>query len=120
VRQVLTVPRVLLGGGEGSGLFDAKPMTDLVQREISWRAVSRVLRRRILRALTISCTEVSTGRTVVFMQMSPDCAMPTHAPPRTLFRSDRIGPQHALASAAIPLLFPPVRIDNELYLDGGL
>ena len=41
-------------------------------------------------------------------------------PPRTLFRADRIGPQHALASAAIPLLFPPVRIDDELYLDGGL
>src|ERR1019366_8392249 len=36
------------------------------------------------------------------------------------FRADRIGPHHALASAAIPLLFPPVRIDGELHLDGGL
>ena len=37
-----------------------------------------------------------------------------------LCRADRIGPHHALASAAIPLLFPPVRIDGELHLDGGL
>ena len=74
----------------------------------------------MLRALTVSCTEVSTGRTVVFMQTSPDLTIPAAAPPRTLFRADRIGPQHALASAAIPLLFPPVRIDGELYLDGGL
>jgi NTE family protein len=63
---------------------------------------------------------VSTGRTVVFMQTSPDLTVPAAVPPRTLFRSDRIGPHHALASAAIPLLFPPVRIDGELHLDGGL
>ncbi|MGD0675905.1 MAG: patatin-like phospholipase family protein [Polyangiaceae bacterium] len=120
VKQVLTLPRVLLGGGEGSGLFDVRPMADLVQREISWRAVARCLRRGMVRALTVSCTEVSTGRTVVFMQVAPELTLPTHAPPRTLFRAARVGPQHALASAAIPMLFPPVRIDGELYLDGGL
>jgi len=120
LRQVISLPRVLLGGPEGSGLFDVTPMAELVQREISWRAVSRCLRKNVLRALTVSCTEVSTGRTVVFMQTSPNLTIPSAAPPRTLFRADRIGPQHALASAAIPLLFPPVRIDDELYLDGGL
>lgn len=120
VRQVVSLPRVLFGGGGGHGLFDVRPMADIVQREISWRAVSRCLRKRMFRALTVSCTEVSTGRTVVFMQVSPDTAIPLVAPPRTLLRADRIGPHHALASAAIPLLFPPVRIDDELYLDGGL
>jgi NTE family protein len=120
IRQVVSLPRVLLGGGDGYGLFDVRPMAELVQREISWRAVSRVLRKRMLRALTISCTEMSTGRTVVFMQVSPDLTVPSTAPPRTLFRAARVGPHHALASAAIPLLFPPVHIDDELYLDGGL
>jgi NTE family protein len=121
VRQVVSLPRLLLGGTkDGTGLFDVRPMADLVQREISWRAVARCLRRRQLRALTVSTTEVSTGRTVVFMQTSPDSVIPTTAPPRTLYRADHIGPHHALASAAIPFLFPPVRIDSELYLDGGL
>jgi NTE family protein len=121
LRQFVSLPRLLLGGtAEGTGLFDVRPMADLVQREISWRAVTRCLRRRLLRALSVSCTEVSTGRTVVFMQTSPDAVIPGTAPPRTLFRADRIGPPHALASAAIPILFPPVRIDRELYLDGGL
>ena len=121
LRQVVSIPRLLLGGGaDGTGLFDVTPMADLVQREISWRAVSRCLRRHQLRALSVSCTELSHGRTVVFMQTSPDLVIPSTAPPRTLFRADRIGPHHALASAAIPLLFPPVRIDDELYLDGGL
>jgi NTE family protein len=121
VRQIIGIPRLLLGGGgKGAGIFDVTPMSDLVHREISWRAVTRVLRRRQLRALSISTTEVATGRTVVFMQVSPDLVIPATAPPRTLFRADHIGPQHALASAAIPLLFPPVQIGNELYLDGGL
>jgi NTE family protein len=121
LRQVVSMPRVLLGGGgAGHGLFDVRPMAQIVEREISWRAVSRCLRKGTLRALTVSCTEVSTGRTVVFMQVSPGLAIPENAPPRTLLRAGRIGPQHALASAAIPLLFPPVRIDDELYLDGGL
>jgi NTE family protein len=121
LRQVVSLPRLLLGGTpNGTGLFDVRPMADLVSREISWRAVTRSLRRRKLRALSVSCTEVSTGRTVVFMQTSPDTIVPSAAPPRTLFRADRIGPPHALASASIPILFPPVRIDGELYLDGGL
>lgn len=120
-RQFAGIPRLLMGGGlEGTGLFDVRPMAELVQREISWRAVSRAMRRKHLRALTVSTTEVNTGRTVVFMQTAPDVDIPRTAPPRTLFKSDHIGPHHALASAAIPLLFPPVRIDNELYLDGGL
>jgi NTE family protein len=120
MRQMIGLPKLLLGGGQGTGLFDVRPMAELVQREISWRALARTLRRRQLRALTVSTTEVGTGRTVVFMQTSPDVVIPSTAPPRTLFRADHIGPPHALASAAIPLLFPPVKIDDELYLDGGL
>jgi NTE family protein len=120
-KQVIGLPRLAFGGlGDGNGLFDVRPMAELISKEISWRAVTRTLRRRLLRALSVSTTEVSTGRTVVFVQTGPDVAMPAHPPPRTLFRADHIGPHHALASAAIPLLFPPVRVDDELYLDGGL
>jgi NTE family protein len=120
-RQLSGLPRLLMGGGVmGTGLFDVTPMAELVQREVSWRALARALRKKQLRALTVSTTEVSTGRTVVFMQTAPDVDIPQTAPPRTLFRAAHIGPHHALASAAIPMLFPPVKIDDELYLDGGL
>ena len=120
LRHALSLPRMLLGGGEGTGIFDAKPMTELLQKEISWRSISRCLRRGHLQALSVSTTEVATGRTVVFMHTSPHLTIPSLAPPRTLFRAARIGPEHALASGAIPLIFPPVKIDDHLYLDGGL
>src|SRR4029079_14477519 len=36
-RQLGGIPRLLLGGGEmGTGLFDVRPMAELVQREVSW------------------------------------------------------------------------------------
>lgn len=120
-RQLGGLPRLIMGGGiDGTGLFDVRPMAELVQREVSWRALARSLRKKRLHALTVSTTEVSTGRTVVFMQTAPDVEIPSTAPPRMLFRAEHIGPHHALASAAIPMLFPPVKIDDELYLDGGL
>jgi NTE family protein len=119
-RQAWSLPRVLFGGGNGAGIFDVSPMAKLVQREIPWRAITRTMKSGLLKALSVSATEVATGRTVIFMQTGPYTSLPTRAPPRTLIRADRIGPQHALASAAIPLLFPPVQLGNQLYVDGGV
>ncbi len=119
--QAFGLPRVLLGGGTRTvGIFDVTPMAKLIEREIPWRAISRTLRRGYLSALSVSATEMTAGRTVIFMQTGPDGTLPTTAPPRTLLRGAHIGPLHALASAAIPILFPPVRIGRELYMDGGV
>jgi len=120
VRQAMLLPRVLTGGGGGAGIFDVRPLVKLASREVNWRSISRSLRSGHLQTLSVSATEVRSGRTVVFMQTGPDGALPTTTPPRTVIRADRIGPHHALASAAIPVLFPPVKIGHELYVDGGL
>jgi NTE family protein len=121
LKQAMSMHRVVLGGGaEAAGLFDVTPMAQLIEREIPWRAVARTLRHGHLSALSVSATEVSSGRTVIFMQTGPDGTLPTTAPPRTVIRGALIGPLHALASAAIPILFPPVRIGRELFMDGGV
>lgn len=121
MRQALSIPRLLIGGGDsGVGLFDVTPMARLIEREVPWRAIARTLRHGHLGALSVSATEVGTGRTVIFMQTGPDGALPSQAPPRTVIRGAHIGPLHALASAAIPLIFPPVRIGEDLYMDGGV
>ncbi len=121
LRQAMAMHRVVLGGGsEAAGLFDVTPMARLIEREIPWRAIARTLRHGHLSALSVSATEVASGRTVIFMQTGPDGTLPTTAPPRTIIRGALIGPLHALASAAIPILFPPVRIGRELFMDGGV
>jgi NTE family protein len=120
MRQAVALPRVLAGGTEGSGIFDVTPMARLIEREVPWRSIARTLRSGALSVLAVSATEVSAGRTVLFMQTAPSAALPSVAPPRTVIRPAVIGPVHALASAAIPLLFPPVRIGRELFMDGGV
>lgn len=121
LRHAIGVHRVVLGGGmNGAGLFDVTPMMQLIEREIPWRSVARALRQGRLSALSVAATEVSTGRTVVFMQTAPESALPTVAPSRTAIRGTIIGPVHVMASAAIPILFPPVRIGQELFMDGGV
>ncbi len=121
VSQVAALPRLLMGGGKQAvGVFDVSPMARLVEQEIDWRAIARALRERRIRVLSVSATEVSTGKTVLFMQTAPGTKLPKQAPPRTVIRHSRIGPVHALASAAIPILFPPVRMGHHLYMDGGI
>lgn len=118
-RQARALAGVFRHGGI-TGLVDVTPLAQLIGREIPWPRIGRNLRAGQLRALSITCTEVYSGRTVLFMQTAPSTSLPTHAPPRTLIRSERIGPQHVLASASIPLLFPAVRVGKQLYMDGGL
>lgn len=106
-------------GGPG-GLANAAPLAQLIQREVPWHGITQSMRMGRLRALSITCTEVYTGRTVLFMQTGPTTSLPTHAPPNTLIRNEKIGPSHVLASASLPLLFPPVRVGRALYMDGAL
>lgn len=119
-RQLMRLPRVLSGGSEATGLFDVQPMIDLVTREISWKMVARSLKRGMLRGLSVSATEIATGRTTLFMDTAPEVPLPVGLGARVVVQRETVGPQHALASAAIPLVFPPVRIGSTLYCDGGL
>jgi NTE family protein len=120
VGQAAKLPRVLFGGRQGAGLFDVSPLIKLVGQNMRWSDLARNLRRSRLRALTISATQVATGRPTVFVDRAPDVALPSRLPPSMSVRADRIGPQHVLASAAIPVLFPPVPVHGDLYVDGGL
>jgi NTE family protein len=120
LRQAMRLPMVLRGGSKATGLFDVQPMADLVTREISWKMVARSLKRGLLRGLSVSATEIATGRTTLFMDVAPDVPLPAGLGARVVVERQTIGPQHALASASIPLVFPPVRIGSLLYCDGGL
>lgn len=120
VRQAAGLHRVLLGGNRPAGVFDARPLADLVGRKVPWRKLARNLRTGRLRALTVSTTHVTTGRPVIFVDRAPGVPLPTHLPPQIVVRAAHVLPHHVLASAAIPLIFAPVKIRGELYCDGGL
>ncbi len=120
VAQAAKLPRVLFGGKRGAGVLDVAPLIDLIAANMRWADLVRNLRRGRLAALTISATHVATGRPWLFVDRAPGVAPPTRLPPAIVVQEGRIGPQHVLASAAIPILFPPVAVQGDLFVDGGL
>ncbi|MFK8004085.1 MAG: patatin-like phospholipase family protein [Polyangiales bacterium] len=120
LRQAASLHRVLLGGRRPTGLFDASPLANLVAQGVSWQDISKNLQSGRLQSLTISATKVATGRPTVFVDRGPGVPLPKLDHGQIVVRDLRIGPPHVLASAAIPLVFPAVRIGQRLYCDGGL
>src|SRR6185295_13902791 len=114
--------RVVLGSKQGSpaGLLDARPMAKLIAGEIRWRRLNRNLRNGTLRALTVTTTHVPTGRPYVWLDAAAGTSLVGKLPPNVVVREDHVRPEHVLASAAIPLVFPPVPVEDELHCDGGL
>ena len=102
------------------GLLNTEPLEQLVVRTIPWRGIRDNIRRGHVEALCVAATQVTSGRVAVFVE-NRDRRLPNWTrDPMVVPRPTRMLPAHALASAAIPLLFPAVRIGRTYYADGGL
>jgi NTE family protein len=102
------------------GLLDLEPLEQLVAERIPWMHLRANLKRGRPGALCISCTEVMTGRVTVFMDGELADPEPWKFDPNAQAILGRVTPEHVRASAAIPFLFPAVRIGDRYYVDGGL
>ncbi|HMI82671.1 MAG TPA: patatin-like phospholipase family protein [Polyangiaceae bacterium] len=102
------------------GLIDPRGIEDIVRQVISPGGIRRNIEAGRVKALTVSTTDVSSGRTVIFLQRKEHTPPKWSRDPTISVRATQISAEHALASAAVPLLFPAVRIDGDFYCDGGL
>ena len=102
------------------GLIDPRGIEDIVRQVISPGGIRRNIEAGRVKALTVSTTNVASGRTVIFLQRKEHAPPKWSRDPTISVRATQISAEHALASAAVPLLFPAVRIDGEFYCDGGL
>ena len=102
------------------GLFDTGWLETIVLDNIPWKTLRRNLDDGSMHALAIAATEIATGRSIVFVDKHGDTSPGWEGDRFVIPRAAEIGPAHALASAAIPLIFPAIRIDRTYYCDGGL
>ncbi len=91
----------------------------VVEQRIDWGKLHRNVREGVLGALTVTATDLGTGRAVVFVETRGPLPRWSRDP-LVEARAEEIGPRHALASGAIPLLFRPVLIDGSWFIDGGV
>jgi NTE family protein len=101
-------------------LLHLAPLEEMVRTQIPWPRISANLARGNLNAISVSTTRVVDGKTVVFVQRKEGGTPPWSRDPFTEAREAVLGPEHALASAAIPMLFKSVKIGDEYFCDGSV
>jgi len=102
------------------GLLDTEPLERLVMDAIEWPKIRENLQRGLVESVCVAATQIATGRAVVFIEQLSRSLPPWASQTNIRMQPIHLMPVHALASAAIPLLFPAVRVGSRYYADGGL
>lgn len=105
------------------GMADTAPLRRFLEQTLevapdgTLPAIGENLARGSLRAVALSATSYTTGRGVTWVEGAN--IEPWERPQR---RSEaaRLTVDHVMASTALPVLFPAIRVGNEWYGDGGM
>jgi NTE family protein len=112
----------LLGGGRVQSMLDTTPLRGLLERVLPLEGIGDAIRRGHLYALAVTATSYHSGRSFTFIQGRP--GHPLWMKSRRVTLPVEIGLDHVCASAAIPIVFPPVRLTCDgrplWFGDGGL
>lgn len=108
----------LLSRTSPTSLLDNSPLAEMLARRLDFGRVQENIDNGCLYAVSITCSGYSSGQSVSFYQGGPD----TEAWERT----QRVGAampiraEHLMASAALPFIFPAVKINREYFGDGSM
>ena len=107
-----------LGVRNPAFLLDNSPLRELLERNIDFDHIQRAVDRGYLDALAVTASAYTSARSVTFFQGAEQ--LHPWARERRIGRSERIGVEHLMASAAVPFVFSPVKIGGEYYGDGAM
>jgi NTE family protein len=104
------------------GLVDSSPLHGTIERATATVdgeiiGIERNLERGSLDAFALTALNYSTGQTVTWVQGH---GLPAWNQPRHRSLHARITADHVMASAALPMFFPAVRLGDAWYGDGGI
>ncbi len=97
------------------GLFDTQPFFHYLLRTFPWPNISRNLEKGCFDAVVVSAINLNSGDLELFVQKAAEIEYSS----KMFTRVGSLGPRHVLASAALPILFPPVPIHGVHYSDGS-
>jgi NTE family protein len=107
-----------LGGTRANYLLDTAPLGELLRQRIDLSRLDRHIQSGVLRGVAVSATNYLTGTSVTFFDGAQE-VQPWIRHDRIAFRVP-LTIEHVMASAAIPVFFPPVQIDGKPFGDGGV
>ena len=117
--ELLSVPGLRL-----PSVLDPSPLRANLERWIDWDGLHASVADGAVDAVAAVTTSTRSGRTVVFAEVPSPAEHRLHRSHEIAYVLAELGADHVSASAAIPLLFPPVRIESPArvrgwYVDGG-
>ena len=101
----------IFGGGHAHALLDASPLPNFLRQHINCNVIQDNINRGNLKALSVAATNYNNGKTFFFIQ--------AHEQQKYWIKSRRVAVktkiqiEHICASAAIPIVFQPVKVDTE-------
>jgi NTE family protein len=98
----------VLGGGNAHSLLDATPLWHYLNAHLDCNRIQENIKRGHLYALAISATNYNSGKSYLFIQGTKGHPMWNRS--RRVTLATKITTDHICASAAIPLVFPAVRL----------
>lgn len=99
-------------------MLDNSPLRELLGVHVDCAGIRRSIARGHLRAFAICSTSYATGQSVAFYDGVE--SIKDWSRVQRLGRRTEVTLDHLVASAAIPMLFPPVRLGEEYFGDGAM
>jgi NTE family protein len=107
-----------LGVRNPVSLLDNTPLRALLARDVRFGGIARAIARGHLEAIAVTASGYTSARSVTWFQGRPSLRPWTRV--RRVGRAERISIDHLMASAAVPFVFPPVKIGGEYFGDGSM
>jgi NTE family protein len=99
-------------------VLDNAPLRELLERHVNFARIAQALEHGHLDALSISASPYQQGESIAFYSASPAHAALLR--PWSQGVPAELGLDHLMAGAAVPFLFPPVRMEGRYYGDGAM
>jgi NTE family protein len=100
------------------GIMDMRPLSRFLGGIIDFSGIDANVASGRLKAVALTATSYSSGQTVTFVQGKPNTPMWERV--QRTAEYTRLSLAHVMASSAIPLIFPAVKIGDSFYGDGSV
>lgn len=110
-------------GPRKRSLLDSDPLRIFLEKKLASKATDRIygiqenIDKGLLKVLGISSTNYGTGKAITWVQGNVESHWQR---PRRRSESTEITIEHIMASTALPLIFPAVKLEDGWHGDGGI
>lgn len=106
----------ILGAARANYLLDTRPLREMLEKLIRFDRVAEHLAAKRLHGVAVSATNYMSGTAVTFFD--GDAGIEPWFRSTRIAMRERLTLEHVMASSAIPIFFPPVRMSGSFYGDG--